>query len=158
MNASDEGTPQKGSRLFWEMDNWSVAVPKEGEAQDQNPDDDTADGADAIAAARYALMSHWRVPKLPDDVQVIEGDRARQFDAKHRKFIEPKHVADPLLNPSARSRPRRARAPPKTAPLVTPTRVLVATVLSVAPFLLPVVLINRLDGRLACVAGASTVV
>jgi hypothetical protein len=111
MNAAEEGTPQKGSRLFWEMDNWSVAVPKEGEAQDQNPDDDTADGADCIAAARYALMSHWKPVKLPDDEKIVDHDRAWSFDVKKKTFVEPKHVADALLSPSSNRRRPAVRSP-----------------------------------------------
>jgi hypothetical protein len=105
MNAGSPGTEHKGSRLIWEIDNWAVAVPKEGEAQDQNPDDDTADGADLIAAARYALMSHWRIPKIAEEAGHFEDDRAWGFEAKKRRFVEPKHVADPLLSPQHRSRP-----------------------------------------------------
>jgi hypothetical protein len=110
MNAGSPGTEQKGSRLVWEMDNWAVAVPKEGEAQDQNPDDDTADGADMIAAARYALMSHWRIPKVPAGAGHYEDDRAWAFDPKGQRFKEPPHVADSLLSPSGRRRPA-VRAP-----------------------------------------------
>jgi len=59
-NAGHRGTEMFGSRLVWEMENWSYPVPKPGKAQEKDPDDDTADGADAIAARRYALMSWWR--------------------------------------------------------------------------------------------------
>lgn len=59
MNAGSSGTEMQGSRLLWEIENWSYPIPKEGEAQEQDPDDDTADGADAIASMRYAIMSWW---------------------------------------------------------------------------------------------------
>jgi hypothetical protein len=59
MNAGSSGTEMRGSRLLWEIDNWSYPIPKAGEAQEQDPDDDTADGSDAIASMRYAIMSWW---------------------------------------------------------------------------------------------------
>jgi hypothetical protein len=105
MNAGSPGTELKGSRLIWEIGNWAVPLPKEGEAQSQNLDDDTADGADMIASARYALMSHWRPGKEPVDADVIEDDRARKFDSKAKKFVEYPHVADLLDGPGARRRP-----------------------------------------------------
>jgi hypothetical protein len=108
-NASQAGTETCRSRLMWEIDNWAVPVPKEGEAQDDNPDDDTADGADLIAASRYALMSHLRKAKEPEDPGTYEDDRAWSFDVKEKKFKEPKHVAD-LLDPP-RSRRPSVRAP-----------------------------------------------
>tara|TARA_R110000824_G_scaffold241573_2_gene430311 strand:- start:3036 stop:4700 length:1665 start_codon:yes stop_codon:yes gene_type:complete len=49
-----------GSRLLWEIRNWRYPVRQEGRAQHQDADDDTADGADAIAALRYLVMSWWR--------------------------------------------------------------------------------------------------
>jgi hypothetical protein len=62
-NAASSGTPIDGSRLLWELEHWSYPIPQEGKAQDQDPDDHTADGADCIAAARYAIMSWWRPGK-----------------------------------------------------------------------------------------------
>lgn len=63
MSASGEGSEQVGSRLIWEMAEWSYPGPKLGEAQDQSPEDDTADGADAVAALRYGVMSWLRAAK-----------------------------------------------------------------------------------------------
>lgn len=116
MNASNsEGTAMKGSRLTWEMDAWSFPVPKEGEAQDQNPDDDTADGGDMIASARYALMSHWTAAKTPIDLGTYSDDRAEPFDVKARKFKEPPHMVD-LLEESGQNRrtPRYANTRART--------------------------------------------
>ena len=63
-NASNDGSPMLGSRLRYEMDHWRYPAPKGGEeAQKQDPSDDTADGADMIAALRYAVMSHWHTKK-----------------------------------------------------------------------------------------------
>lgn len=73
-NASGAGTAMQGSRLQWEVKHWSYPIPKEGEAQEQDPNDDTADGADLIAADRYGTMSWWSfanpVPltRKPEDV------------------------------------------------------------------------------------------
>lgn len=73
-NASGAGTAMQGSRLLWEARHWAYPVPKEGEAQEQDPDDNTADGADLIAADRYGIMSWWSfanpVPdqRKPEDV------------------------------------------------------------------------------------------
>lgn len=58
-NASSAGVAMQGSRLLWEVKHWTYPIPKEGEAQEQDPEDDTADGADCIAADRYGIMSWW---------------------------------------------------------------------------------------------------
>jgi hypothetical protein len=82
MNAAGTGTEMTGSRLQYELSRWSYPVPKEGQAQDQDPDDHTADGADLLAADRYAVMSWWQAaaqsykpPPAAEDV-----DRARIVD------------------------------------------------------------------------------
>ena len=93
-NASSEGVKTEGSRLIWEIENWSVAVPVEGQAQDEDPDDDTADGADMIASMRYALMSHWRPAPAAPETETVEDDRAWKYDTRQRKFIEPPHAVD----------------------------------------------------------------
>lgn len=71
MNAANAGTPIEGSRLLWEIGNWSYPKPAEGKAQKQDPDDNTADGADAIASARYALMSWWKAAS-PEKDEITE--------------------------------------------------------------------------------------
>lgn len=58
-SASSEGEAMTGSRLLWEIKHWSYPDPVEGKAQKQDPDDNTADGADCIAALRYGTMSWW---------------------------------------------------------------------------------------------------
>lgn len=94
LNAGSEGTEKAGSRLEWEIDNWAVPLPKEGEAQDQNPDDDTADGADMIASMRYALMSHWKPRKKDAEADVVPDDTADRFDFQKKQFVEAPHLAD----------------------------------------------------------------
>jgi phage terminase large subunit-like protein len=72
-NAASDGYPVEGSRLLWEMDNWKYPEPGADKAQKQDPDDNTADGADAIASMRYAIMSWWKAAK-PEPV-VEKPDR-----------------------------------------------------------------------------------
>ncbi len=67
MTAAKDGQPILGSRLLWEMNNWGYDEPREGEAQRQDPSDDSADGADMIAAMRMAILEHLRPGRLPDE-------------------------------------------------------------------------------------------
>ena len=65
-SAATDGRPVVGSRLLWEINNWRYPIPKKPgeERQKQDPDDNTADGGDMIAALRYASMSHYHPTKL----------------------------------------------------------------------------------------------
>lgn len=76
-NVAQAGVETEGSRLWWEAKHWSYAVPVEGKAQDQDPDDHTADGADLIAADRYALMSWWRAAKKPAEKPKVNPNQDR---------------------------------------------------------------------------------
>jgi hypothetical protein len=58
--AARPGMEMQGARLHWELKHWKYPIAKEGTAQAQDPDDNTADGADLIAADRYAIMSWWK--------------------------------------------------------------------------------------------------
>ena len=80
MNAASEGRVVIGSRLLWEMNSWRYPAPKDPgeERQKQDPSDDTADGADLIAALRYAVMSYYTPPRpkrieKPKDPNVDTG-------------------------------------------------------------------------------------
>ncbi len=64
-SVASEGRKMIGSRLLWEIVNWRYPAPKGDAVQKQNPDDDTADGADGCAALRYLIVSHYKAPKLP---------------------------------------------------------------------------------------------
>ena len=67
-SVASEGREMTGSRLLWEIRNWRYPVAKGGKAQQQDPDDDTADGSDGIAALRYLIMSWWLgADDEPDD-------------------------------------------------------------------------------------------
>ena len=49
--------------MLWEIRQWRYPEKRDGKAQVQDPDDDTADGADAIAALRYLVMSWWKAAR-----------------------------------------------------------------------------------------------
>ncbi|MEO7683625.1 MAG: hypothetical protein ABIU86_06770 [Gemmatimonadaceae bacterium] len=59
-----------GSRFLWEINNWQYPHTERGDAQTDNPNDDSADGADMMAMLRYLVMAYWeeklgvRVPFL----------------------------------------------------------------------------------------------
>ncbi|MHB2033905.1 MAG: hypothetical protein ACYCVE_11120 [Gemmatimonadaceae bacterium] len=106
MNAGSEGTETHGSRLMWEIDNWAVPVPKAGHAQDQNPDDDSADGADMIASARYALMSWWKPARKDRSGEDVDEDASAPWDyAKKRQIQLENNIAD-IIQPYHRITPR----------------------------------------------------
>ena len=59
-SVASQGRRVRGSRLLWEIRQWRYPEKRDGKAQTQDPDDDTADGADAIAGLRYLVMSWWK--------------------------------------------------------------------------------------------------
>lgn len=60
-NASSLGKPVEGSRLTWEWNNWQYPKAIDGKIQKDEPDDASADGADACDGARYLVMT-WLGP------------------------------------------------------------------------------------------------
>lgn len=65
---------------------------REDQAQSQDPDDDTADGADAIAALRYAVMSwlsrkpaEYSKPDPPQDTRDREYGFERMVAANEQR-------------------------------------------------------------------------
>ena len=84
-SAASDGSPQIGSRLFYEMTQWRYPRPGPDQAQKQDPNDDTADGADLIAALRYALMSHY---KGGEGIEEIEQPLNKNFDYGLEKLAE----------------------------------------------------------------------
>jgi hypothetical protein len=104
-NAAGAGVEMDGSRLIWEIENWAVPVPKEGKAQRQNPDDDTADGADMVASMRYALLSAWRPGAFAEEYGVVSDDRSRTYDYRKRRQREHPHMKD-LISDAPRRAPR----------------------------------------------------
>jgi phage terminase large subunit-like protein len=58
-SAAKQGKPIMGSRWLWEINNWQYPNDDNGKAQKDNPDDDSADGADMMAMTRYMVMSWW---------------------------------------------------------------------------------------------------
>jgi hypothetical protein len=61
MSASTPGKPVEGSRVIWEMNNWQYPKAIDGKVQKDEPDDATADGADACDGLRYMVMT-WLGP------------------------------------------------------------------------------------------------
>lgn len=114
-NAGNEGTQMRGSRLLWEIDNWSFPVPKEGDPQAQDADDKTADGADMVASMRYAIMSGWRAALAARDFGVVPEDKAWAIDWKKGRLKEPPHALDLLVQKGRASRAPGIRRPrPRT--------------------------------------------
>jgi hypothetical protein len=87
-NTTSAGTEMEGSRLQWEAEHWSYPIPKEGEAQRQDPDDHTADGADLIAADRYAIMSHLRPGREKQEEEKRQPNVDPHWDEFARKAKE----------------------------------------------------------------------
>lgn len=96
MNASGDGEPMTGSRFLWEQDNWTYPNPLEGRSQDQNPDDHSADGADMMAAQRYAIMSWLKPPKIEVPEPRPNPNIDTRFDEmreEYRRMIQEGRVA-----------------------------------------------------------------
>jgi hypothetical protein len=87
-NASSAGVEMSESRLLWEVQHWGYATPQEGKAQGQDPDDHSADGADAIAADRYAIMSVIRPAKQDEepDVEGVTPEMLAEHSERQRKL------------------------------------------------------------------------
>ena len=96
-SVASQGRMVAGSRLLWEIRNWRYPARQEGRAQHQDADDNTADGADAIAALRYLVMSWWR---------------AASFTAPPEKVIRNRDTGlEERLDRIARNRRQRTRHP-----------------------------------------------
>lgn len=106
MGAGNEGEERTGSRLLWEIKNWRYPPPREGQAQKQDPDDHTADGADCVAALRYAVMSWWRaatVPEVPEKSQPDEDPGlARLMEVLNTEAA--RHRGEPAVRKITRKR------------------------------------------------------
>jgi hypothetical protein len=100
-----EGVVKLGSRLEWEMENWSFPIPKPGEPQEQDADDETADGADMCAAQRYAIMSVWATLPAPATIEfgVVSDDQAEAINYERGTFMEAPHAVDILREPTRRT-------------------------------------------------------
>ena len=90
-SAASPGEPETGSRLLWEVNNWAYPPPRrDTEAQRQDPDDNTADGADAVAALRYAIMSWWKPAKHRKltKAEKLGIKDPRQHDMAYHEMLE----------------------------------------------------------------------
>ena len=67
---------------MYEIAQWRYPKPKDGEAQAQDPADRTADGADMVAALRYAVMSQYRAAEF----EIPTSDRRKNRDAGLEKL------------------------------------------------------------------------
>ena len=74
-SVASQGRMVKGSRLLWEIRNWRYPTRQEGRAQHQDADDNTADGADAIAALRYLVMSWWKAASFAPPPEKVVRNR-----------------------------------------------------------------------------------
>ncbi len=91
-SAASDGQIQLGSRLLYELSQWRYPKPKEEEkAQVQDPLDDTADGADLIAALRYAVVSWWKGAEYDEvDPDVSAWDAALlEWEAEQSRKVTP---------------------------------------------------------------------
>lgn len=97
--AARPGVEMQGSRLQWELKHWKYPIAKPGKSQTQDPDDHTADGADLIAAERYAVMSWWKPAKPEEEEEksafhpdVLREEAERSRTIKHRITKKRKHT------------------------------------------------------------------
>ncbi len=79
-SVASQGRPMRESRLLWEIRNWRYPDKQEGKAQRQDPNDDSADGADAIAALRYLVMSWWKAAKFEPVVEKRDRNQDYGFE------------------------------------------------------------------------------
>lgn len=64
-NASSSGRPVLGSRWIWEAQNWQYPKMPDGKVQKDDPDDNTADGADMMDGTRYLVMQWLTAQDVP---------------------------------------------------------------------------------------------
>lgn len=90
MGSASDGRPMNESRLLWEVRTWRYPDARTDKAQKQDPDDNTADGADMIAALRYAIMTHLRPakPKEPEEPENKNFDTGLETYIKRRTKSE----------------------------------------------------------------------
>ncbi len=86
--AASPGVVMNGSRLRYETKEWSYPPTPEGEAQEQDPEDDSADGADLIAADRYCIMSWWQSTQ-----EGIEGAKGNE-DRDRTKIVDGRPILE----------------------------------------------------------------
>ena len=85
-SAAHDGRKTTGSRLMFEMAQWRYPRPKDGGVQAQDPDDTTADGADCIAALRYACMSHFRAAEFDVPLKPRRKNYDNTLDKLNERF------------------------------------------------------------------------
>ena len=78
----------QGSRLMWEVRNWRYPEPREGQAQPQDPEDDTADGADCIAALRYIVSGYLRAAPAPKVEPKFDRNVDTRLERMSQRMLE----------------------------------------------------------------------
>ncbi|HKW12115.1 MAG TPA: terminase family protein [Gemmatimonadaceae bacterium] len=88
MGAAKPGKPVEGSRFIWELSFWQYPKAEDGKVQKDEPDDATADGADACDALRYLVMT-WLGPldepqkkrsiKEGIDLAVVQAEQLKEI-------------------------------------------------------------------------------
>lgn len=82
--AEKPGRPVSGSRFLWELEHWSWPKTTENKpAQRDVPNDDSADGADMMAALRYLVMAHYFGKGTPDPSTRTEDQHRRENSRPH---------------------------------------------------------------------------
>lgn len=94
-SVASKGRMIQGSRLLWEIRNWRYPDRKVGKAQHQDVDDDSADGADAVAALRYLVMSWWRAAAYrPPKSSKASRNRDTGLEEKFERMAQLKRQAE----------------------------------------------------------------
>lgn len=103
MSAAKAGSPVEGSRWMWEANNWLYPTDDSGEkAQKDDPDDNSADGADMMAATRYAIMSWWKAaPRAPAERGPDAEDVADNIIARAKKRERAGEIYTPSMGITA---------------------------------------------------------
>lgn len=77
MSSNSKGHKVTGSRFVWEMAQWAYPVMPDGKVQTDDPDDNTADGADMMDGFRY-LVLQWLGPlALPEPEKAYKSIEER---------------------------------------------------------------------------------
>ena len=92
-NAASGGHPMMGSRWMWEAANWQYPKAEDGKVQKDEPDDKSADGADAMDGTRYLMMQFFpadaptkpkktptRAERLQKELEDLDRDEQRPTD------------------------------------------------------------------------------
>lgn len=101
--SDSDGHPVEGSRWIWEANNWLYPKGEVDKAQKDLPNDDSADGADMMAATRYVVMTFSagdgpEKPRTHPTAQQIEAawQRGEELPALEPEFNENDEFSDTI--------------------------------------------------------------